>query len=364
MKILLLGKVPAYFEQFRKVGESFPYFQAQSSWIRALRALGHEVKSFRYSDPILISPKTNAKITLFLSNNFPREFAKFRLFKNRFYFAFPDNYLRSAKLKSLIKSYQPDKIFISGGISELIVFPLVYSQQNGVPIYLFRGEHPQISLTKFEKDNLKLFRHTIINDPAHAPFWKQFGAKNIIALPYSAADPSLHHKLKLSPAKKKGYSADVVFIGTLLKDRQQILQELVGHNFTLKIYGYIPPKTKLILQLKPYYQGEAWGKISTTIYNAAKIAINIVDPSMPTGGNMRTFEIPGCGCLQITNRCRQDWYTPGKQIVLFKNNKELISKINYYLKHAQQRNRIATAAYTRTHKQHTYKHRFARILKL
>jgi len=354
MKILLLAKVPAYYELFRQPNQSFPQLQAQTHWLKAIKSLGHQVKVFRYSDNLVLPQKLTAKLSLQFQQIFPGLYHYYRLIKNRFYCFFPDNLIRSIKLDQLIKSFKPDCLIIAGGISELLSFPLKSAQKKGIKIYLLHGENPKISATQFEKNNLNIFDWIIVNDPIHAQNWQQLGAQHTKALPYAAIDSSCFKKLKC----KKDF--DVVFIGTLSKDRQAILSKLT--QFNLAVFGYLPSGLNLNPKLKPFYQGEAWGKDMVKIYNRAKIGLNLVPQHMPVGGNLRTFEIPGCAALQIANRCPKNWFKPNQEIVLFNSVDDLKQKINYYLNHTNQRNKIAEAGYKTTHQLHTYKHRFKQIL--
>ncbi|MDO8602210.1 MAG: glycosyltransferase [bacterium] len=82
----------------------------------------------------------------------------------------------------------------------------------------------------------------------------------------------------------------------------------------------------------------------------------------------RMFEVPACGAMQIAEQVVkiESFYTPDKEIVIYKNTKELIEKLRYYLSHDTEREAIAQAGYQRTITDHTAQKRlesiFARIL--
>jgi len=362
MKILLVSQVPPDFELKRKSNEIFPEFQAQAMWLRALRGLGHQVTVFLYSDPVLIPKKVNARFHQISSSFFPRIYNKYRLTKNHHYALFPENLVKSFKLSRLIAHCRPDKIIISGGISELVSLPFKTARKLGIPIYLLHGVNPSVGATRFETDVIGYFDWVITNDPSHAREWKKLGAKNARALPYAGIDPAIHHKVKLTPSEYRQLKADVVFVGTLFADKQQTLLHLTNQQFNFKIWGKIPSDTKLEPRLQPYYKGEAWGRETVKIYNAAKIVLNLVPDHMPIGGNMRTFEIPGSGAFQLANRCPRAWYEPDKEIVLFNSTDDLKKKVKYYLANPQKRRQIARAGFKRTHRDYTYKERFRVLL--
>ena len=290
-----------------------PVWQPHNFWRRALLSLGHRVKIFRLTD----SPHLKL--------------------------------IKTWQLKQLINSWQPDEIFFSAGKDA--VYPLKDTVfLSGVPFSILSHNEQQIGLSA------KLI---VTNDPTHAQDWLNHGAHRTVCLPISAIDPQLHRPT--APIKK--YQADVVFIGGLLLERQQLFLKLLKAGINLKLFGILS-ENFLSPKLKKIYFGPAWGKTVSQIYSSAKIILNPLPAHMPIGGNLRTFEIPGCGAFQLASRTHPNWFTNGKNIVIYQNPTDLIKKITYYLAHDSARRRIAHAGYLRTHKDHTYLKRFHQLLKL
>lgn len=80
----------------------------------------------------------------------------------------------------------------------------------------------------------------------------------------------------------------------------------------------------------------------------------------------RTFEVPGCGGFLMTGVSDDDlneYYEIGKEVVVFKNMEDLVTKCKYYLENESERAKIAASGYERTMKEHTYVHRFTEIFK-
>ena len=100
------------------------------------------------------------------------------------------------------------------------------------------------------------------------------------------------------------------------------------------------------------------------IYSQSKIVLNLHSPTVPSGGNMRLFEIPAAKSLQITDKCPQDWFKDGDEIVLYKNNYNLLKKVKFYLNNDQERIRIANNGYKRLLKEHTYEHRIKKFFQI
>lgn len=131
---------------------------------------------------------------------------------------------------------------------------------------------------------------------------------------------------------------------------------------TVKIWGDLISGVGLYKELKPYYQGTAYGEKMVKIFNAAKTVLNFQPTDMTHGGNMRTFEIPGCGAFQLTNKVDSNFLLPDKEIVLFKNTSDLREKIKYYLQNSKERLKIARVGFERVHKEHIYESHFKKLL--
>ncbi len=59
----------------------------------------------------------------------------------------------------------------------------------------------------------------------------------------------------------------------------------------------------------------------------------------------------------------EELFDPEKEIVYYKDNKELLEKIDYYLNNEKERQKIAERGHRRVEREHTYKHRVEKILK-
>ena len=105
------------------------------------------------------------------------------------------------------------------------------------------------------------------------------------------------------------------------------------------------------------YIGEADYRKISEIYSASKIGFN---SSIQNDINMRIFEILGCGCFLLTyhikNNGFDELFERGKHLVTFKNYKEMINLIDYYLEHDDEREKIAEAGYKLVINNYTYFH--------
>jgi spore maturation protein CgeB len=77
----------------------------------------------------------------------------------------------------------------------------------------------------------------------------------------------------------------------------------------------------------------------------------------------RTFEIPGCRALLLTEPAEGlgHYYAVGEEIATFETLDELVDLCRQYLRDSSEAERVATAGYERTLREHTYEHRFQEI---
>jgi len=81
----------------------------------------------------------------------------------------------------------------------------------------------------------------------------------------------------------------------------------------------------------------------------------------------RTFSIAGCGAFQLIDSSRPDLsklFDLGKNIISFDDAADLTRKIDYYLKHEDERRAIAMATQECVYHKHTYEQRTQRIVEV
>lgn len=100
------------------------------------------------------------------------------------------------------------------------------------------------------------------------------------------------------------------------------------------------------------------------VYHSSKINLNISLRSIVNGIPLRCFEIMGnCGFL-LSNYAGdfQQFFINGEDYVSYDSIPDLIDKIDYYLKHDDERCQIAMNGYKKICEGHTYVHRAQEIL--
>ena len=113
-----------------------------------------------------------------------------------------------------------------------------------------------------------------------------------------------------------------------------------------------------------------FGEEAVKIFNASKIVLDIhltyKSKNKQFNVTPRIFEVPASRAFLLTNEnsLLHKLYDIGKEVVCYKNDKELKDLINYYLKHPEEREEIALRGQKRAYEEHTYEKRFKDIFSI
>lgn len=228
------------------------------------------------------------------------------------------------------------------------------------------------------KPSIKVKNIELVNIPKI--FWIHHGENRLdtnlqLARKYKADIILMAHSLHLakrftSPVRffPFGMSKDIFNCNKELKDRMIDIAS-VGSNDP----GFYGKRRLAINTIKRHFSSKyrlsfdskAYLLNLANIYGNSKIVFNHSANTIKSI-NMRLFEGMGCGALVFSD------YVPGMEklfventhYVSFKDQNELIDKIEYYLKHTEEAQVIATAAHEHLLNNHTYEHRAKEILEL
>lgn len=92
------------------------------------------------------------------------------------------------------------------------------------------------------------------------------------------------------------------------------------------------------------------------IFHCSKINLNITSKTISSGIPLRVFDVLGCQGFLISNYQSElfEWFTPGKDLVVYEDMDDLNYKIGYYLQHDDERNAIAEHGYKTVCENYTY----------
>jgi len=271
-------------------------------------------------------------------------------------------------LVSIATVERPDLMLVMNGIFVLQPSVLEQIRALGIRTVAWFADDPY-----FPHLSSPLVRHfdfVFTHEAGIVDYYRSLGA-NVHYLPFAAP-------LALAWPQRVEHTcwSDICFIGTGFPNRIAFFDKLAPYLKTKKIFifGGLWNQLRAYAELKHAIRLEGV-QVDEAVkyYNGAKIVINLhrqPDPtSIPPGVsamsvNPRTFEINACATLQLTD-IRADLaaqYVPGASIETFTSPEECIEKIDYYLRHEEERLRVALDGYAATRRAHTYEHRIAVLL--
>ena len=195
------------------------------------------------------------------------------------------------------------------------------------------------------------------------------GVKNYIWWPLSTKKILSELDEEFISSKTK----DIVYCGDstqrklnhLVKFKNQFKNQFHLHGFWgLKgfygIKGLITGEDFFLKKIKPY-RGDLF-----EYYKKFKIGINIHVSNKIETGNMRMYQLPACGVMQICDKSALDLqnhiFENEKEIVYYENYNDMVEKAKYYLNNDQERVEIALNGYRRYKKDYEFDKNLEKLL--
>ncbi len=138
---------------------------------------------------------------------------------------------------------------------------------------------------------------------------------------------------------------DVTFIGTPKTDRAEFISYLMKKGINVKVFG---AGWDQYPEFKEIYGGFLDKEEYTKVINQSRINLCFNKNYLGTTHVIQKFfEINACKSFMLTEYCKgySDLFKLGKELVMFKDSKDLHDKIVYYLKNENEREEIANKAY-------------------
>ncbi len=183
----------------------------------------------------------------------------------------------------------------------------------------------------------RFFDHVFLYQCNYLKYFNEHPPGHVHWHPY-ACDLEFFHPLNVQR------DLDVAFIGKAhTEERQRILSTL--------------QETYRINKQRYYWQQDISG-----IYSRAKIVLNL---PIADDLNFRTFEALSCGALLLTRRIKngqEKLFQEGLHYAAFADERELFSKVDYYLSHENERTVIAAAGLEEVRRCHRLEQRIPEIL--
>jgi glycosyltransferase involved in cell wall biosynthesis len=164
---------------------------------------------------------------------------------------------------------------------------------------------------------------------------------------------------------RKNY--DVTFIGMPVQDRAEFIKFLVDNGIKVKIFGKGWEKYP---ELAEIYGGFVSSEEMVRIINQSKINLNFSKTLLHEGGRKnrqfkgRVLEAPACKSFMLTEDFNGiDKFFKNSRPFAFDNKEELLKKVNYYLNHDLERNKISEITYKEIIPKYSWKSMFISFFK-
>lgn len=139
-------------------------------------------------------------------------------------------------------------------------------------------------------------------------------------------------------------AADAISMEVTAREREQIIK-LLSDRYPLVLYSSYPAEK----EIKGEYlreQGYAdYEEEMPFIFHNSKINLNITSRTIQSGIPKRVLDILACGGFCLTNYQPEiaEYFKDGVELVMYSGLADLISKVEYYLQHEEERAKIARA---------------------
>jgi spore maturation protein CgeB len=239
----------------------------------------------------------------------------------------------------------------------------------GVPLFYYELDMPEVlpeyntfGYSYYKDADLSIFDGFLSNSDGVSEMVMRMGARNVTSLHY-AIDPDFYRPF---PVEKK---FDIIFSGAGLEGREEWIGKMIfrpAAKSDLKIaltgrWNIRIPKNIIQLGHVPF---NVW--LMTLC--SSKIALNIsrfAHAHVYKTSTYRIFELCGLGCSVVTNPHNgiEEWYEPGKEIIVLSEDEDPLETYLWLLSDEDKLLEIGEAAYKRTLREHTYKHRALSLVK-
>ena len=257
------------------------------------------------------------------------------------------------------KTFQPDLILVLLGNYTTPETIRKVREVTGVPIICWCQDH----LGSMGRQYIigSKFDYVFSKDQSMVDMFRRYTSlKEVHYLP-EACNPKIHCRVTPTDKEIERFGCDITTAANVYYFRAEILESL--SDFNLRVWGIVPKfnsgPVRRFSTSRPIFMRD-----KAACFNAAKIVINSLHPMESGGLNARAFEVAGCGGFQLITHSAavERHFTPGKEIEMFRDLRELRKKVQYYLVHDDERSAIAEAGRKRAHSEHTYTRRLEQIL--
>jgi spore maturation protein CgeB len=191
---------------------------------------------------------------------------------------------------------------------------------------------------------------------------ERVGLRNLHYLPMYCV-PTMHHPVTLTAEERLLFAKPVSFVGSRYPYRERFIKEILDFPIALWGGGWQRSESMAIRALVA--GGPVWGRAKLAIYSGSTLSLNQHHPMNDiVGVNTRAFELAASGACQVVDLKGElpGLFTPGEEVVAYRDLDELKHQLAYYLAHPDEARAIGDNAMKRALNEHTLHHRIEEIL--
>ncbi len=186
-------------------------------------------------------------------------------------------------------------------------------------------------------------------------------------LPF-ACDAKVHKPWAAEGHEKKGYAADLVFVGSYYPNRLELLEKLCGFNLVVRGPGWeqTPADSPLKEKIRPgWVAPEEWIRM----FSLARIVVIIhyQDGRAPCyQASPKVYEALACSAFVLVDNQPDVFrvFRDAEHLVSFTDSEGLRRQAEYYLRRPEERGRISAQGRREVLANHTYRQRVEKILEI
>jgi spore maturation protein CgeB len=257
------------------------------------------------------------------------------------------------KLVEHVRRFLPDVVFLYVINAQSMDSAVREIKKIGCKVVMWRGLSPD-NLSEGIRRVLSEIDCLFIYDKTYVSLYHRLGCRKVELVPLGIDTRYID---SISPGSGM---PKISFIGMIDDKRFRLLSRLADLSLGVWSWNYSRSAYPILASL---FRGEASGDKAISILKSSLVSLNAHRDFEQSGGNYRLFEIAASGALQLVDDMPDisRYFTPGEEIITYRNENDLRDKVLYYLRNENERCQIAANAYQRVKRSHDIDDRFKLI---
>jgi spore maturation protein CgeB len=230
-------------------------------------------------------------------------------------------------------------------------------------------------MTAYDRDfaYLHAYDHVLYHTPAYSADLsmpeklRYCGARRIDFWPMAVFDQGFDASKSESALFAQKRDIDIIFIGAMHLNKMPLIAR-VKREFRRRcvLHGLSSVKRNVYFNARfglPGWVTSIPISAYVPLYQRSKIGFNVHNRGDYTVGGYRLFDLPANGVMQISDggTYLSAFFDVGKEIVGYRDADDLVTKIDFFLTHPDQRVEIAVEGYRRAMRDHLFSNRMRQL---